>query len=275
MFKYTGLYIKQCLSEIQVDQRGYVESIKPIALGKRRSTQKYDDLNQDEREEFRTICGQLNWVSRNTRPETSYDTCILSNAMKTCKVEDILAGNKVIKCLKSEDLALRFPNLGSIMDMIAYSDASYANLPDGSSQGAFVVLLVNSEGLFVPLAWQSKKLKRVVKSTLVAEILAAVEVVETGFLLTSILKELRNSQSSIDIECFTDNQALFDTVHSTNSIIDKRLRVDMAILREMVHKKEVLIKWVETKDQLADALTKKGASSTRLIKALRSSHLRH
>ena len=49
----------------------------------------------------------------------------------------------------------------------------------------------------------------------------------------------------------------------------------MAILREMVHKKEVLIKWVETKDQLADALTKKGASSTRLMEALCSSHLRH
>ena len=131
--KYTGLHIKQCSSEIQVDLRGYVESIRPIALGKKRSTQKYDDLNQDEREEFRTICGQLNWVSRNTRPETSYDTCILSNAMKTCKVEDILPGNKVIKHLKSEDLALRFPNLGSIMDskLIAYSDASYANLPDG------------------------------------------------------------------------------------------------------------------------------------------------
>ena len=126
---------------------------------------------------------------------------------------------------------------------MAYSDASYANLPDGSSQGAFVVLLVNSEGLFAPIAWQSKKLKRVVKSTL-----AAVEAVETGFLLTSILKELHNSQSSIDIECFTDNQSLFDTVHSTNSIIDERLRVGTAIL---VHKKEVLIKWVET-----DALTK-------------------
>ena len=197
--------------------------------------------------------------------------------MKTCKVEDILAGNKVIKRLKSEDLALRFPNLGSIMDskLIAYSDASYANLSDGSSQGAFVVLLVNSEGSFAPLAWQSKKLKRVVKSTLAAETLDAVEAVETGFLLTSILKELHNSQSSIDIECFTDNQSLFDTVHSTNSITDKRLHVDMAILQEMVHKKEVLIKWVETKDQLADALTKKGASSTRLMEALRSSHLRH
>ena len=79
MFSYTGLHIKQCSSEIQVDQRGYVESIKLLALGKRRSTRKYVDLNQDEREEFRTICGHLNWVSRNARPETSYHTCILSN----------------------------------------------------------------------------------------------------------------------------------------------------------------------------------------------------
>ena len=173
--------------------------------------------------------------------------------------------------MKSEDLALGFPYLGSILDckLIAYPDASYTNLPDGSSQGVFVVLLVNSEGLFAPLPWQSKKLKREVKGTLAAETLAAVKAVKTGFLLTSILKELHNSQSSIDIECFTD------TVHSTNSIIDKRLRVDMAILREIVHKKEVLIKWVETKDQLADALTKKGASSTQLIEALHSSHLRH
>ena len=44
MFKYTDLHIKQCLSEIQVDQRGYVENIKPIALGKRRSTRKCDDF---------------------------------------------------------------------------------------------------------------------------------------------------------------------------------------------------------------------------------------
>ena len=44
MFKYSGFHIKQCLSEIQVDQ-SCVENIKPIALGKRRSTWKYDDLN--------------------------------------------------------------------------------------------------------------------------------------------------------------------------------------------------------------------------------------
>ena len=81
-----------------------------------------------------------------------------------------------------------------------------------------------------------------------AETLVTVEAVDIGFLLTLILKELRNSQSSVDIECLTDNQSLFDTVHSTSSITDQRLRVDMAILRGMVHKKDILIKWVETKD---------------------------
>ena len=115
--------------------------------------------------------------------------------MKTCKVEDILAGNKFIKHFKSEDLAL---------------------------------------------TWQSKKLKRVVRRTLAAGTLAAVESVETGFLLTLILKELHNSQSSINIECFTDNQSLFEAVHSTNSLIDKHLQVDMAILRGIVHKKEMI-----------------------------------
>ena len=121
---------------------------------------------------------------------------------------------------------------------MAYLDACYANLPEGPSEGAFVVLLVNSEDLFAPLAWQSKKVKRVVKSPLAAETLPAVKAVETGFLLTSILKKLHNSQSSIDIECFTDNQSLFDTVHSINSIIDKRLRADMAILKKWYTRKK-------------------------------------
>ena len=77
--------------------------------------------------------------------------------------------------------------------LIAYSDASYANLPDGSFQEAFVV----------------------VKSTL-----AAVEVVETGFLLTSILKELHNSQSSVDTECLTDNQSLTQFIRPVQSLMN-------------------------------------------------------
>jgi hypothetical protein len=42
-------------------------------------------------------------------------------------------------------------------------------------------------------------------------------------------------------------------------------------MREMVEKKEVAkVEWVSTEKQLADCLTKKGASSPKLVQALRS-----
>ena len=40
------------------------------------------------------------------------------------------------------------------------------------------------------------------------------------------------------------------------TVTDKRLRVDIARLREMVDKSEITISWVDEKEQLADCLTK-------------------
>ena len=59
----------------------------------------------------------------------------------------------------------------------------------------------------------------------------------------------------------------------TNVILDKRLRVDIAALREMHEKNEFMLHWIECSQQLADALTKKGASKTKLLQALESSKL--
>ena len=50
-----------------------------------------------------------------------------------------------------------------------------------------------------------------------------------------------------------------------------RLRVDIARLREMVAEGEIIVKWVEGKEQLADALTKRGASTLELLNVLSSS----
>ena len=47
----------------------------------------------------------------------------------------------------------------------------------------------------------------------------------------------------------------------TKLIGDSRLRVDIARLREMISLKEIKMKWVPGSLQLADALTKKGAST--------------
>ena len=68
------------------------------------------------------------------------------------------------------------------------------------------------------------------------------------------------------IQCNTDSHQLYDAVHSIRPIEDKRLRADMAILREMLEKQELKeINWISNKKQLADSLTKLGASSKKLL----------
>ena len=75
------------------------------------------------------------------------------------------------------------------------------------------------------------------------------------------------------IKCRTDSKSLYDTLKTTNVTKDLRLRVDIARLRQMEEKQEICVEWVEGKNQLADCLTKAGASSHNLTDVLEESSL--
>ena len=47
----------------------------------------------------------------------------------------------------------------------------------------------------------------------------------------------------------------------------------MSRVREMVREEEIKVFWLDAKDQLADALTKRGASTARLLEVLQSSKI--
>ena len=64
--------------------------------------------------------------------------------------------------------------------------------------------------------------------------------------------------------------SLHETVHSTNTVLEKRLLIDLSILRQMVERKEITISWIESEKQLASCLTKRGASCDTLINVAHS-----
>ena len=153
--------------------------------------------------------------------------------------------------------------------IISVSDASFANLEDAGSQGGIITFLLGQNGQFAPLTWHSKKIKRVVKSTLGAEILALLEGAESSFMMKSFISEIYQlpSAESIQITCVIDNQSLNGAAYSTKTITDRRLKVDMCAVRDMLKRSE--IQQTEAGKQLSDCLTKKGASSMVLLKSLR------
>ena len=154
--------------------------------------------------------------------------------------------------------------------MVICSDASFANVGGTESQGGHIIYITDGKSLGFPLAWQSHRLKRVVKSTHAAETLAMVDAAETAvFLRMSVLEllSMTNIPQNVPLECRTDSAALRNSVHSCTQILDKRLRIETAILREMVARKEISsFIWVPTTNQPADALTKAGVSPTAILR---------
>ena len=185
-----------------------------------------------------------------------------------------MSANKNIRKLKSEKLTLKFPNLRNIEQckILCFSDASFANLKGSSSQGGYVLFLYKDDKTFAPIAWKSRQIQRVVKSTLAAETLSMEEALEACFMIRSILLEIFQKDAAsglFPIHCYTDNKSLLDSLYSTKTLKEKRLKVDVCIIREMIDKKEVeSVNWCPSNKQLADCLTKATSSSSKLLSVL-------
>ena len=101
------------------------------------------------------------------------------------------------------------------------------------------------------------------------ETLAPEEALESGFLIKSLLYELLNKEMKSDlfsVYCYTDNEPLVDTINSTKTFTEKRLKVNLCIIREIIEKQEVKsVSWCESSLQSADCLTKIAASGEKLL----------
>ena len=69
--------------------------------------------------------------------------------------------------------------------LLCFSDASWENLPDGCSEGSHLIFIVGEGGVANLLSWQSRRLRRVARSAIAAETLAAMTACESALLMPS------------------------------------------------------------------------------------------
>ena len=102
------------------------------------------------------------------------------------------------------------------------------------------------------------------QSTLSAETLSTYDAVDEAIYIGHMLTELYHDhhlQNKIPVIVYTDNHSLHDNLNSTKQVKEKRLRIILAGVQESLERgnlKKIL--WISSKCQLADCLTKKGAS---------------
>ena len=275
LFKYLGLSVYQKKDHtIEVGQTTYIQEVEEVKIVDEMKRGKAGRLDDKEVGQLRTLIGQMGWIAGQTRADLSFEVCELSSAIKHATVEDLKRANKALQKAKKEDVSLHFGGTMSNLHIKVYNDSSFGNLCDGGSQGGYIIFLEDGNGTCSPIMWRSKRLQRVVKSTMAGETLIQVEAAEAAFWLSHLIIEICGKSVFDTITCYTDSRQLFEAVYSIKQITDRRLRIDISLLKEMLERKEIgSIVWIETEKQLANCLTKKGASTAGLLKVLDSSKL--
>ena len=273
-FKYVGIEIDHDCNGIRLSQRQYINELCEIDIDNDRI--KHDSLNKQETKELRALTGQILWVSSQTRLDACYDALELSMERNRGTIDTLKRANKVIRKLKHEHHSILYQKLGRAKDyeIYVYADASYANLPDkASSAGGHTIFLKCKDSVKCSIIdWASSKLKRVVDNTLAAETISMKLAIESAIYIGHMINEFYHNcfqSNPIPVFSFTDNRSLEESARSTKQVTGRRLRVDMAELKRLLDAKELEdMKWCESKEQLADGLTKRGVLMDRLLRVV-------
>ena len=77
-----GLDVFQDDKGIKVSQHSYIESIMPINIDSSRKNMKNNPLTKEERADLKRLSGQMLWVTSQTSPDLSFETCRRSKYFK-------------------------------------------------------------------------------------------------------------------------------------------------------------------------------------------------
>ena len=211
-----------------------------------------------------------------SRPEISFEICNVASKVKEATIRDAIQINKVITRVQSEETHVTFPPLDlNPVRVKAYADGSFNSLLDGGSQGGQIVFICDKWNNSSPISWSSTRLRRVVRSALAAETLAMCDGCELVFYVAELAGHILSPRKdeSLKVHSITDSRSLYETLGSTKFVSDKRPKVEISALQQMVNEGEVSVEWVEGAKQLADVLTKQGVSWKLLQFVLREGKL--
>ena len=142
-------------------------------------------MTEGDRTALIGLLGGLQWPATQTAPWLQASVSLMAGSVTTATTSTLLEANKILRYAKQHsDVGLEFRSLGKEggCDLHRFSDASFACRPDNSSQGGYMVAMVDrttaegAEGHYNVVDWRSWKLARISRSTFSAESQAASEI---------------------------------------------------------------------------------------------------
>lgn len=208
-------------------------------------------LSPEDATEYRSIVGGLQYL-KITRPDLSFAVnrvCQYLHAPTDVHWSAVKRILRYVRLTVSFGLHLRPSSFGVLS---AFSDADWAGCPDDrrSTRGHAVFLGPNL------IAWSARKQATVSRSSTEAEYKSAANATVELIWIESLLRELGVAQPHPSV-LWCDNIGV--TFLSSNPVFHartKHIEIDYHFVRECVAQKLLQVRFISSKDQLADIFTK-------------------
>lgn len=271
--KLLGVEFEENSNLLSIHQLNYIEDVcnrfkeylppisslpiaKGIVFSKSQSPKSQQEIDEMHKYPYSNLLGCLAFLANRTRPDISYAVNIFSQFQSN---PGMFHWSGLLKLLGyiiyTKNLKLNLKcNSGKI---IAYSDADFAaNRDDRTSMGGQFILLDSS-----PIMWRTFKHKCVSLSTMEAEFISMTETVKEVLWYDRILDECisKNILNNHKLKSllYVDNMASMDFIKSPiENHRSKHIDVKLFFVRDLYYKEVFILKYINSKNNLADPFTK-------------------
>ena len=227
----------------------FVQDMEPVAVPKHFKDDLDAPMEAGVHSQFRGGVGQLQWLQSQGSPLLSFATGILQSKSATPKGHDLLTLNKLMREAKSmPDLCWWTVSVSPSFVWLTAADAAWANRPGGPSTSGHVIMaahpnILRGESSTVSvLAWNARRVRRVVRSSLGAECAAFSTGLEHADVFRVLygglcgdlcdLAEYDNYLQATEASCVNDCRSLADALLAASAAAsktseDKHLGIDL------------------------------------------------
>jgi len=208
-------------------------------------------LPEPERKMFHTSVAKLLYLSKRSRPDILTAVGFLCTRVTRATVQDRLKLRRVLGYLKRTKQKTLHLKIGDFCQLQANVDAAFASHPDAKSQSGLAIFMGKAL-LFAA----SRKQKCVSKSPTDSELIALSDNIQFIELFAEFIAFITNTDIQSPM-IFEDCTAVITLVTEGGGVMrTKHLRVRMELCKQALREGKVKIQYVNTKQMIADGLTK-------------------
>ena len=259
---FLGIEVKQEKSGIFISQEAYANAIlkrfrmehcnpvaTPMELGTKLS--KFEEGRSVEANLYQSLVGSLRYLTC-TRPDIAYSVGVISRFMEDPKQTHWKAIKRILRYIQGTKTLGLFYSRTEDYKLQGYSDSDWCgDVDERKSTSGYLFFMGDTA-----FTWYSKKQPIVALSTCEAEYVAASYCVCHAIWLRRLLSELRIPQQRSTEVCIDNKSAIELAKNPVHHERSKHIDVRFHFIREHVKEKNVHLRHVASRDQVADVLTK-------------------